>query len=51
MQKKKREDYDSKAKVKLGELKTENKMLLSQKKTSKDPPFDPQRYTVFKVEG
>ena len=45
------EDYNGKSKVKLMELKPRNRMLLSQKKSLVDLPFDPEPYTVVKVEG
>ena len=51
IQKKRKEDYDNRTKVKLVEVKTEDKVSLSRKKSSVDLPFDPEPYKVSNMEG
>lgn len=50
-QNKRKEYYDNRSKVMMVKMKSEYRVLLSQKKSLVDPPFDPVPYKVVKVEG
>ena len=50
-QKKRKEYYANRSKVMMVKMKSEDRVLLSQKKSLVDPPFNQVPYTLMKVEG